>query len=155
MTEDVTDLKSRKRIKEIDAAAGAALRQLRLSKSMSQTALGDAVGLTFQQIQKYEKGANRISISRLCQFAEILQFSPVQFFDNLDTITDQEPDAVARLMATMSSPQISSVVENLASIDNDALVGKLGSLIETIARESSETGEARRGTSRSNRKLAS
>jgi len=47
--------------------------------SMSQTKLGDAVGLTFQQIQKYERGANRIGASRLFEFSKILDV-PVSFF---------------------------------------------------------------------------
>ena len=51
----------------------------RLMLAMSQTSLGDAVGLTFQQIQKYEKGTNRVSASRLQQFAEILDV-PMSFF---------------------------------------------------------------------------
>ena len=135
MSSEAIDLKSRKRVKEIDAAAGASLRQLRLSRNMSQTALGDAVGLTFQQIQKYEKGSNRISISRLCQFAEILDFSPVQFFENLHEITDREPDAVAQLMQTMSSPQISRIVENHSNVDNDIIIGRIGALIETIVKD--------------------
>src|SRR5213079_1478574 len=47
---------------------------------MSQTALGAAVGLTFQQIQKYESGANRISSSRLYEFAKVLKVPVAHFF---------------------------------------------------------------------------
>jgi transcriptional regulator with XRE-family HTH domain len=55
------------------------VRTRRLMLKMSQTALGDALGLTFQQVQKYEKGRNRIGASRLQQIAGILQV-PVSFF---------------------------------------------------------------------------
>jgi transcriptional regulator with XRE-family HTH domain len=51
----------------------------RMMLSMSQEKLGDALGLTFQQVQKYEKGANRIGASRLQHIAQILQV-PVSFF---------------------------------------------------------------------------
>ena len=50
---------------------------------MSQERLGDSVGLTFQQIQKYEKGANRIGASRLYQFSQILSVPPSFFFDGI------------------------------------------------------------------------
>src|ERR1700693_5688041 len=55
------------------------VRMRRLMLNMSQTKLGDALGLTFQQVQKYEKGTNRISASRLQHISQILQV-PVPFF---------------------------------------------------------------------------
>src|SRR5262245_35868745 len=68
-----------KRPSPIDQYVGARVRMQRQLLEMSQTKLGDALGLTFQQIQKYEKGANRIGASRLQQIAHILQV-PVSFF---------------------------------------------------------------------------
>jgi transcriptional regulator with XRE-family HTH domain len=67
--------------KPTDEHVGARIRMRRLMLAMSQTSLGDAVGLTFQQIQKYEKGTNRVSASRLQQFAEILDVPMSFFFD--------------------------------------------------------------------------
>jgi transcriptional regulator with XRE-family HTH domain len=67
------------RVNPIDKHVGGRLRMRRLMLDMSQTAIGDALGLTFQQVQKYEKGANRISASRLQQLCQILQV-PVAFF---------------------------------------------------------------------------
>ena len=63
----------------IDRHVGARVRMRRLLVSMSQERLGEALGITFQQIQKYEKGANRIGASRLQQIAKILGV-PVEFF---------------------------------------------------------------------------
>ena len=63
----------------VDKYVGSRVRMRRLMLGMSQEKLGDALGLTFQQIQKYEKGANRIGASRLQQIATILQ-APVSFF---------------------------------------------------------------------------
>ncbi|MCW5752374.1 MAG: helix-turn-helix transcriptional regulator [Alphaproteobacteria bacterium] len=62
---------------------GSRLRLRRTLLGMSQEKLGEAVGLTFQQIQKYEKGANRIGASRLYQFARILDVPPAFFFDDM------------------------------------------------------------------------
>ena len=63
----------------IDKHVGSRVRMRRMMMSMSQEKLGDALGLTFQQVQKYEKGTNRIGASRLQQIAQILQV-PVSFF---------------------------------------------------------------------------
>ena len=63
----------------VDKHVGSRVRMRRMMLDISQTALGDALGITFQQIQKYEKGTNRISASRLQHISNILQV-PIQFF---------------------------------------------------------------------------
>ncbi len=72
----------------IDVHVGARVRQRRTLLGMNQTALGDVIGVTFQQVQKYENGANRISASRLFGLSGVLDV-PVQFF------FDDMPNAVA------------------------------------------------------------
>ena len=67
----------------IDAHVGNRLRQRRVLLGMSQENLGLAVGLTFQQIQKYERGANRIGASRLYEFSKVLDVPVGYFFDEL------------------------------------------------------------------------
>ena len=62
-----------------DVEIGRKIRALRLQRGLSQTTLADGIGLTFQQIQKYEKGPNRVSAGRLQQIAEMLEM-PVTFF---------------------------------------------------------------------------
>jgi transcriptional regulator with XRE-family HTH domain len=62
-----------------DKHVGARVRMRRMMLKMSQTKLGEALGLTFQQVQKYEKGVNRIGAGRLQQVAGILQV-PIEFF---------------------------------------------------------------------------
>jgi transcriptional regulator with XRE-family HTH domain len=62
----------------VDKYVGSRVRMRRIMLNMSQEKLGDALGLTFQQIQKYEKGTNRIGASRLHQIADVLQV-PVSF----------------------------------------------------------------------------
>ncbi len=63
----------------VDVLVGNRIRQRRALLGMSQTSLAKAVGLTFQQIQKYERGANRASASKLYEFATVLDV-PVSFF---------------------------------------------------------------------------
>ena len=63
----------------IDKHVGSRVRMRRMMLKMSQEKLGDSLGLTFQQVQKYEKGTNRIGASRLQQISAILQV-PVSFF---------------------------------------------------------------------------
>jgi transcriptional regulator with XRE-family HTH domain len=62
----------------VDKYVGSRVRMRRIMLGMSQEKLGEALGLTFQQIQKYEKGTNRVGASRLAQISEILQV-PVSF----------------------------------------------------------------------------
>lgn len=70
----------------VDVHVGNRLKLRRTMVGMSQDKLGQMVGLTFQQIQKYEKGANRIGASRLFQFATILDVPPAYFFDGLEGV---------------------------------------------------------------------
>ena len=67
----------------VDVHVGARLRQRRTLLGMSQEKLGEAVGLTFQQIQKYERGANRIGASRLYQLSNVLDVSVSYFFEEM------------------------------------------------------------------------
>jgi len=72
-----------KLITDDDRVVGKRLRLRRIEEKMSQETLGDKLGLTFQQIQKYEKGVNRVPAARLKKMAEILD-CPVSFFYDLD-----------------------------------------------------------------------
>ncbi|MDP2375859.1 helix-turn-helix domain-containing protein [Reyranella sp.] len=67
----------------VDVHVGVRMRQRRNLLGMSQTKVGDAVGLTFQQIQKYERGSNRIGSSRLFEFAKVLDVPVSYFFDEM------------------------------------------------------------------------
>lgn len=70
---------------EIDAHVGSRLRVRRSLMGFSQEKLANAIGLTFQQVQKYEKGLNRVSASRLYQFSKILEVPVAYFYDNMNT----------------------------------------------------------------------
>lgn len=72
----------------IDIAVGERIRQLRKERQLTQTELGLAVGLTFQQIQKYEKAKNRISASKLVQIAHIFGIDVSELFKGSQACED-------------------------------------------------------------------
>ena len=67
----------------LDAMVGAKIRMFRINRGMSQTVLAGRIGVTFQQVQKYEKGANRVGASRLSQIASVLGISVGELFEIL------------------------------------------------------------------------
>ncbi|AWI91007.1 transcriptional regulator [Methylobacterium sp. DM1] len=71
-----------KRATEHDRVVGQRIQILRRSKSLSQTALGSSIGVTFQQVQKYENGSNRVGASRLSEIARALDVPVSTFFDD-------------------------------------------------------------------------
>ena len=71
----------------VDIHVGKRVRMRRTLMGMSQTKLGDALGLTFQQVQKYENGSNRIGASRLYQISQILAVPVSYFFEEMDQLT--------------------------------------------------------------------
>src|SRR5438132_520204 len=70
----------------IDIEVGQRIRIQRLASGMSQTDLGEQIGVTFQQVQKYEKGANRVGAERLTKIANVLEVPVESFFNGRDTI---------------------------------------------------------------------
>lgn len=86
----------------IDVHVGGRLRLLRTARRLSLEELGRRVGVTYQQIQKYETGANRISASTLYRIARTFEMSPTYFFEGLDDEA-QETDPVSDREALQSS----------------------------------------------------
>jgi len=78
----------------IDKHVGSRVRMRRMMLGMSQEKLGDALGLTFQQVQKYEKGTNRIGASRLQQISLILQVPVAFFFEGAPIVAGEFGPAV-------------------------------------------------------------
>src|SRR6202051_4027587 len=76
---------------KLDVALGLRIRQRRKALGVSQTALADSIGLTFQQIQKYERGFNRVSFSRLVDIAHALNCRVIDLVGDLDGATLPSP----------------------------------------------------------------
>ena len=100
----------------IDKHVGSRVRMRRMMLSMSQEKLGDALGLTFQQVQKYEKGTNRIGASRLQQIAHILQVSVSFFFEGALAVA-----GAVRMDGVTEAPSPAYVSDFLATSDGLAL----------------------------------
>ena len=108
----------RSAINPTDKHVGSRLRMRRLMLDMSQTDIADALGVTFQQVQKYEKGTNRISASRLQHISQILQV-PVPFFFEGAPAASGIPRAAK---GTADAPSPAYVADFLATSDGLALV---------------------------------
>src|ERR1700730_12604292 len=98
-----------------DKHVGSRVRMRRMMLGMSQEKLGDALGLTFQQVQKYEKGTNRIGASRLQQIAHILQVSVSFFFEGAPSVPGHHPTRMAE------APSPAYVADFLAPSDGLSL----------------------------------
>ena len=91
----------------VDVLVGQNIRICRLQKGLSQGELGQQIGVTFQQVQKYEKGANRVGASRLNQIANVLGVSLPSLFDGAPTATADEFGsftALSSVQAAFASP---------------------------------------------------
>jgi transcriptional regulator with XRE-family HTH domain len=80
-----------------DVSIGARIRSFRVARGLSQTDLGSGLGITFQQIQKYEKGTNRVSGSRLIALCDLLQVKADALLGSDAGITMDEPEAFAAM----------------------------------------------------------
>jgi transcriptional regulator with XRE-family HTH domain len=125
--------KSTKGNTDVDIHIGARLRLRRMQLEMSQTDLANGTGITFQQIQKYEKGRNRIGGSRMVQFAKMLKVPPGWFFEGLDGIPSKTPDDAMMPAELVDGGDALSILRGLAEIDNPQLRRKIARLVEAIA----------------------
>src|SRR4249919_3360218 len=120
----------------IDKHVGSRVRMRRMMLGMSQEKLGDALGLTFQQVQKYEKGTNRIGASRLQQIAQILQVPVSFFFEGAPHSTSggmseaPSPAYVADFLATSDGL---SLTKAFMRIKSNKLRRRIVDLVEQIA----------------------
>lgn len=132
----------------IDKHVGSRVRMRRMMLGMSQEKLGDALNLTFQQVQKYEKGTNRIGASRLQQISNILQVPVSFFFEGAPEVSGE-----IRPSGMNEAPSPAYVSDFLATSDGLALTkafmrihdGKLRrrivDLVEQIAGDGAEPAE--------------
>src|SRR5271170_564399 len=93
----------KKQANPIDAQVGNRIRLRRMLIGMSQERLGELLGLTFQQVQKYEKGINRIGAGRLFEIARILDVPINFFYEGVSASDDGMSDAGAPVMEFVSS----------------------------------------------------
>jgi transcriptional regulator with XRE-family HTH domain len=115
-----------------DLAIGRKIRALRIAKGVSQTAIADGLGLTFQQVQKYEKGANRVSAARLQKIAGMLDTPITFFYDEPGPRTkNQNQD---NFLALLQSKGAMRLLRAYADISSGATKHALVLVVETLSK---------------------
>jgi transcriptional regulator with XRE-family HTH domain len=125
-----------KRPNPIDVHVGSRLRMRRMMLGMSQVKLGEAFGVTFQQVQKYEKGVNRMGSSRLQQAADILGVTVPFFFEGATGGTYHPEDSApspAYVNEFVSSEDGLRLIKAFARITRPAVRHRIVALVREIA----------------------
>ena len=132
----------KKQANPVDAHVGHRVRLRRMLIGMSQERLGELLGLTFQQVQKYEKGINRIGAGRLFEVAGILGVPIGFFYEDVDTgataggFAEDEPPPVMEFLSSGEGLQLSLAFMRI----KDAKVRRrILDLVRSLAEESAET----------------
>ena len=107
----------------VDVHVGRKLKQIRTIRRLSQTDVARQLNLSFQQIQKYEIGSNRIAASRLYDLAQVLDVPTSYFFEGLDAPEDS---------STPADPSL-EIVAAIASIRDDTVKSRIVTFIEDVA----------------------
>ena len=114
----------------VDRHVGNRVRMRRLLVGMSQEKLGELLGITFQQVQKYEKGSNRVSASRLYQISRVLGVNVQYFYDELKSDDDdtagfaesEGADAIAGALQSPDGVQIARIFSETTDPDKRKLI---------------------------------
>jgi transcriptional regulator with XRE-family HTH domain len=117
-----------------DMEVGRRIRARRLARNMSQTDLATQLGLTFQQVQKYEKGTNRVGAGRLKRISEILE-APITYFYS---VSDQPASKTADILGFVDNARTLRLIRAYSRIENPQLQQVLLELTEQIAGEAVE-----------------
>lgn len=135
----VADRISVKAAGAVDRHIGNLVRMRRLVLGISQEKLAASIGITFPQVQKYENGTNRISVSRLQQIAEVLGVEPAIFFDGLPRADGSPRDPVepARPDVQPLRPEAQELMQAWGRIRDPELRGRVLDLVKTLAAQNS------------------
>jgi transcriptional regulator with XRE-family HTH domain len=138
----------------VDVQVGSRVRLRRNMLGLSQEKLGEAIGLTFQQVQKYERGANRIGASRLHELSQVLDVPVEFFFDDTDPVRAPaipagfaEPPADAFESDPLRRRETLELVEAYYAIEAAAVRRRLFDLAKALAAEAAEAAGRPRGRS--------
>jgi transcriptional regulator with XRE-family HTH domain len=123
---------------KVDQRLGQRLRARRLEIGLSQERLADLLGLTFQQVQKYEKGVNRIAASRMLDIAQALNVPVTFFFDGLGPAFDgkvAEDPADGLVFDTMATPEGLQLMTLFGAIKSPRVRRRVVELVRALAEE--------------------
>jgi transcriptional regulator with XRE-family HTH domain len=127
----------KKSTSSIDKEIGTRVRMRRISIGMSQEKLGEMLGLTFQQVQKYEKGMNRISVGRLVDIAKILGVDIHFFFNGIKSGKPElgfaEEESPPYFADVMSTPEGLQLIRTFTSIKSPKVRKSIVQLVSSLA----------------------
>ena len=119
----------------LDAMVGARIRMLRVNCGISEAILAQRIGVTFQQVQKYERGANRVGASRLSQIASALDVSVGEFFES----SRSGPPGLNSPVRFLAEPGALRVLKAYARTPSPRVRSCIAKLVESIADRTSGT----------------
>ncbi|MDP6568179.1 MAG: helix-turn-helix transcriptional regulator [Alphaproteobacteria bacterium] len=119
--------------KRVDAHVGGRIRDRRTSLGLTQEHLANALNISYQQVQKYETGANRVSAGRLYEVARILQSEVSYFFEGLNEHVEAEP-----LGHGGKNRSTIELVRNFGAIDDPSIRAAVSGLVKSIAKPEKE-----------------
>lgn len=117
----------------IDRHIGSRVRSRRVMLGMSQEKLADALGLTFQQVQKYEKGVNRVGASRLLQIAGILDVGIDFFFEGIPGLRAGGYSGDSIMAEFLTIPESDRLVRSFVSLKDDDARKKVADFVDWLA----------------------
>ncbi len=117
----------------LDIAVGQRIRIERLSRRMSQTELADRIGVSFQQVQKYEKGLNRVGAGRLTRIAEVLGIPVRSFFETGTHPAAKHDERVASPLDMLAEPGAVRVLRAFTKLPEGPLRRSVLDLLEKMA----------------------
>lgn len=135
----------KKELNPVDQHVGSRVRMRRVLLGLSQEKLGDALGVTFQQVQKYEKGTNRIGASRLQQISTFLNVAPSFFFDGAHSGTGAVPgmgegDTAPFISEFVSSSEGMALNKAFSRIRDTKVRKRIVDLVMTLADDAASSG---------------
>lgn len=119
----------------IDQLVGSRIRLRRVALGMSQEMLGEHLGVTFQQVQKYEKGINRVGASRLQRISEVLNAPISFFFEGAPGAIDQQSETqeVSSLSKVLASEEFLTLANDFSAIQDPKIRQKVVDLVAALA----------------------
>jgi transcriptional regulator with XRE-family HTH domain len=125
-------MSSKNNAAELEARIGERIRSRRIRARVSQESLGKPLGITFQQIQKYEKGTNRVSAGRLLKIAEVLECDVMDFFEGLQD-SRTRTSAAAEFSKFLATEEGIAIVESMMKIKSQKIRRAVIDIAETLA----------------------
>ncbi|MET0640163.1 MAG: helix-turn-helix transcriptional regulator [Hyphomicrobium sp.] len=125
--------KTSRRLDPLDVLVGKRIRTQRLARKMSQSELGKQLGITFQQIQKYESGVNRVGAGRLQSIAKIFELPVSVFFGEDSASQDASNETNETVLNFLNTARAMKLVKDFSRVKDPAMQQAIVALVEKIA----------------------